>query len=136
LLLHDGTPESSDLFQSVLTMLDPQVRLTLVPVVPAGREPLNGHGLVKQDEERARQLGRALAVEQVNGDVAVAVVKLAREGEHDLIIVPLPPDLPARPNHPLDARSAYILGHAHCPVFLAGAPIIPHEVVDTHQPPA
>src|SRR5437867_2204144 len=32
LLVHYGDPESSDLFEAVLTMLDPQVVLTLVPV--------------------------------------------------------------------------------------------------------
>src|SRR5437764_2420779 len=32
LLVHYGDPESSDLFDAVLTMLDPQVVLTLVPV--------------------------------------------------------------------------------------------------------
>src|SRR5206468_11301625 len=62
LLLHDGSPANSDLFQGVLTMLDPQVVLGILPVVPPGADPLNGHGVVRQDEERARQLGRALRV--------------------------------------------------------------------------
>src|SRR5438132_1223125 len=50
LLLHDGSPASSDLFQAVLTMLDPQVVLGLVAVVPPGNEPLNGHGLGHQGD--------------------------------------------------------------------------------------
>src|SRR5437879_9242876 len=36
LLLHDGTTNCSDLFNGVLTMLDPKVELALLPVVPAG----------------------------------------------------------------------------------------------------
>jgi amino acid transporter len=136
LMLHDGTPASSDLFQSILTMLDPQVALALVPVVSAGDEALGDPNQIHQDRERCRQLGRELPVHEINGDVGAGVVRLAREERYGLIVVPLPADMPARPHRPLDDRSAYILQHAHCPVFLAGAPVIPHEVVDTQQPPA
>jgi nucleotide-binding universal stress UspA family protein len=135
LMLHDGTTASSDLFQSVLTMLDPKVALALVPVLSEGEEP-GDPNQVQQDRERARQLGRELPVHEVRGEVGEAVVRLAREGQYDLIVVPLPADLPARPHRPLDGRSAYVLQHAHCPVFLAGAPVIPHEVVDTQPPSA
>ena len=37
LLLHDGSPADSDLFQAVLTMLDPQVKLALLPLSRRGR---------------------------------------------------------------------------------------------------
>ena len=36
MLVHADTPESSDLFKAVLTMIDPQVALTVVPVPLAG----------------------------------------------------------------------------------------------------
>src|SRR5207253_9013172 len=62
LLVHAGSPASSDLFQGVLTMLDPEVALALVPVVAEGQEPLNGHGVIHQDQKRAEQLGRDLKV--------------------------------------------------------------------------
>jgi len=133
LMIHDGTPASGDLFEAVLTMLDPQVALALVPVMAAD-DPTSDHVQVQQDQERARRLRRELAVLEVNGDVGPAVVRLAREGPYDLVVVPLPADLPAAPHRPLDARSAYVLRHAHCPVFLAGTPVIPHEVVDTRPP--
>src|SRR5207248_222472 len=45
LLVHAGNQASSDLFQGVLTMLDPQVVLALVPLVPPGAEPYNGHNI-------------------------------------------------------------------------------------------
>jgi amino acid transporter len=129
LMVHDGTTTCGDLFQSVLTMLDPQVALALVCVAPEGESAID-HAQVQQDRERARQLRRELAVHEVAGEVGAGVVRLAREGQHDLIVLPLPADLPARPRRPLDERSAYILQHAHCPVFLAGAPVIPDEVVE------
>jgi len=130
LLAHDGSPACSDLFQAVLTMLDPQVSLTLVSVVPEGQEPLNGHGLIKHDQERAQQLGRTLEVAEVTGDVGAAIVKRAQEDQFDLIILPLPTEQAAGTGAPLDGRAAYIVKHAHCRVFLAAAPEIPQEVVD------
>src|SRR5262249_32971184 len=57
LLVHYGLPESSDLFEAVLTMLDPQVVLALVPLGFPDEPPSNGNGLVQQNLERARQLG-------------------------------------------------------------------------------
>ena len=130
ILVHDGSPATSDLFQVVLTMLDPKVTLALVPVVPLGKDPLNGHSLVKQDRERARQLGRDMPIYEVTEDVAGGVVQLAREGQYGLIILPLPAELASGANRPLDDRSRFILQHAHCPVFLAAPPVIPDEVVD------
>jgi hypothetical protein len=135
LMVHDCTPASGDVFEAVLTMLDPEVALALVPLVAAD-DPTSDHIQVQQDRERARRLRREVALLDVKGDVGPEVVRLAREGPYDLIVVPLPPDLPAAPHRPLDARSAYILCHAHCPVFLAGTPVIPHEVVDTRPPPS
>jgi amino acid transporter/nucleotide-binding universal stress UspA family protein len=130
LLFHDGSQASSDLFQAVLTMLDPQVGLTIVPVVPPGSDPLNGHGVVHQDEERARQLGRPLGVLQLPTVDGPTVVSKAREDQYDLIILPLPAETPNDPLGHLDERSRYIVRHAHCRVLLASTPGIPQEVVD------
>src|SRR3954471_18810010 len=41
LLVHDGSPSSSDLFQAVLTMLDPEVLLGLAPVPLPGADLLD-----------------------------------------------------------------------------------------------
>ena len=130
LLLHDGSPSCSDLFQDVLTMLDPQVDLGIVPVVPPGSEPLNGHGVVHQDEERAEQIGRHLQVIQLADCSGAAIVERARVDRYDLIVVPLSSEKPTDPCGSLDARGDYIVRHAHCRVFLAAAPVIPTEVVD------
>jgi amino acid transporter len=135
LLLHDGSPSGSDLFQSVLTMLDPQIALTLVPIVREGTEIDNGRGRIEQDHQRAEKLGRAVATHEVGGDVAVGVVKLAQADQYDLIIVPLPSDTAVRADQPLDAVCLGILRHAHCAVFVAATPLIPLEVVDTTQSP-
>jgi amino acid transporter/nucleotide-binding universal stress UspA family protein len=130
LLIHDGSPSSSDLFQGVLTMLDPEVRLGVVPVVPPGAEPLNGHGVIHQDEERAEQIGRAIQLISLHEPSGPAIVERARQDQYDLIIVPLSPEAPTDPLGTLDKRSDYIIRHAHCRVFLAAVPVIPNEVVD------
>jgi amino acid transporter/nucleotide-binding universal stress UspA family protein len=131
LLLHDGSLDSSDLFQAVLTMLDNKVKLGLVPL-PAPGAP-NDNGVLHQDEEQARQLGRALAVHPLKVGDGAEVVRLAGDGQYDLIILPLPPDSPSDPLGHLDDRARYIIRHAHCRVFLATAPVIPQEVVDKTQ---
>ncbi|MGH9677478.1 MAG: hypothetical protein ACRD36_10285, partial [Candidatus Acidiferrum sp.] len=131
LLIHDGSPANSDLFQAVLTMLDPQVVLALAPVVPPGSEPLNGHGVVHQDEERARQLGRELVLVQLTTADGPEIVARAQEGQYDLIVLPLAPDSASDPVGTLDERSRHIVSHAHCRVLLATAPVIPTEVIDS-----
>src|SRR5262249_47674324 len=116
LLAHDGSPGNSDLFQAVLTMLDPQVRLGLLPMVAHGSDPLNGHGVVHQDEERARQLGRELKLVQLTTPDGPAIVQRAKEDQYDLIILPLSGEKPSDPFADLDERTRFVVGHAHCRV--------------------
>ena len=130
LLLHDGSPASSDLFQARPDHARPAGGAGPGAGGAAGDESFD-HAQLQQDREQAKHLHREVPVHEVQGDVGAGVVRLAREGGYGLIVVPLPADLPARPNRPLDERSAYVLQHAHCPVFLAGLPVVPHEVVDT-----
>jgi hypothetical protein len=112
-------------------MLDPAVVLGVMPVVPPGSDPLNGHSVVHQDQEQARQLGRELQrVDLKTGDGA-EIVQRAREAQYDLIILPLPAESPSDPLGHLDERWRYVMRHAHCRVLLAAAPVIPTEVVDT-----
>jgi nucleotide-binding universal stress UspA family protein len=128
LLAHDGTRESREMFEALLTMLDPNVVLGLVPVGPAAAAPVNGPGAIRQDQERAEKLGREVDLLFADGDAGPAVVKAARDGEYDLIVVPLPADRPARGGWAADEWAAYVLAHAHCKVFLAAPPLVPHEV--------
>jgi amino acid transporter/nucleotide-binding universal stress UspA family protein len=132
LLTHDGSPESSDLFEAVLTMLDPHVVLGMVHFSPnANVEPerlANGNGVLQQDQERAKQLGRKLEVHTLSGDQGREFVRLAREGKYDLIILALSSETPTGSKQPIDERTCFILRHAHCRVFLAAPPSIPQDV--------
>jgi amino acid transporter len=130
LLLHDGSPNNSDLFQAVMTMLSDEVALGVAPVVPAGSDPHNGHGVVQQDEDRARQLDRALRLHPLKVGDGPEIVELARSELYDLIILPLPHESPHDPLGHLDKRGQYIVRNAHCRVMLVTTPVIPLEVVD------
>jgi hypothetical protein len=134
LLLHDGSPAASDLFQSVLTMLADEVALGVVPAIPPGSAPFNGHGVLHQDRERAKQLDRPLAVHALDRVDGPAVVELARVELYDLIVLPLPPESPGDPLGQLSERDRYIVQRAHCRVMLVSHPVIPDEVVDRTQP--
>jgi amino acid transporter/nucleotide-binding universal stress UspA family protein len=128
LLAHDGTPTSSDLFQSVLTMLDPDVVLDLV--VAAATEPqlADNGSIVKQDQERATRLARELEIHPLKNGSGNDLVRLAREGDYDLIIMPMP-DHQSTPQGFLSHEWCnYILKHAPCPVFLAARQVIPKDV--------
>jgi amino acid transporter/nucleotide-binding universal stress UspA family protein len=135
LLLHDGTPDSSDLFRELLTMLDPQVLLAVAPVAPAGEQPPTSLNLLPHDTEQARHLGRDVRLLPLPGGSGEEIVRAAREGQYDLIVLALPAEPPAGQTDRVDARARFVMERAHCRVFLAAAPLIPHEVVDTRQAP-
>ncbi len=131
LMLHDGSRANSDLFSAVLTMLDPQVALGVLPVSQNGAEAFTRDGAVQLDEERARKLGRGLTVLDMPKADGAAIVERVRKDQYDLVILPLPEETPTNLVGALDERARYVLKNAHCRVFLAAAPGIPQEVVDT-----
>jgi amino acid transporter/nucleotide-binding universal stress UspA family protein len=131
LLLHDGSPECSDLFREVLTMLDPQVVLAVAPTGAA--RGAAGPNLLPHDEEQARHLGRTVSRLNLTGDGGEEIVRAARDGQYDLIVLGLPNEPSPGQSGRVDARAQYVIDHAHCRVFLAAAPLIPREVVDTRQ---
>jgi amino acid transporter/nucleotide-binding universal stress UspA family protein len=115
LLVHDGSRAGSDLFRSVLTMLDPQVVLDLAYVPGPEAAPT----VLRTDHERARNLGREVAIHPLAAEFGAELVQLARESQTDLIILP----------HDCDARGGHVLKEVHCPVFLVRPPAIPDEAV-------
>src|SRR5260370_2955975 len=94
-------------------MLDPEVALAVVPVVPEGQEPHNGHGVIHQDQKRAEQLGRHLQVYNLAGDLGSEAVRLAEESHYDLIILPVLPDESTSTRaSALEKHAHYIVPHA------------------------
>ncbi|HKB40201.1 MAG TPA: hypothetical protein VKD72_27465, partial [Gemmataceae bacterium] len=97
----------------------------------------NGPALIDVDLRRARKLGRELEVHTISGDWSAEVVRIAHEGNYDLIILPLPAEREGESPRPWDVRIDRLLRDAHCRVFLAVPPSIPQEVdLEPPTPPA
>jgi amino acid transporter len=124
LLLHYGTSASSDLFAAALTMLDPHVALTVVPVPAESPTETNWF---EQDLLRAQQLKRAVEVQRLpEGDPTEQVPALARQLRCDLLILAAMPEPPPGEPPVLDLR--VITQNSPCPVCSVAIPSIPQEV--------
>ncbi len=122
LLAHDGTAAGSDLFRSVLTMLDPQVTLDVVAVPTADGSPAAAG--IDRDCDRASRLGREVRVHAAQGDPGREIVRLAREGVYDLVFLPLPGER----GLPGPGYADYVLRNTPCQVCLTAPPSVPMEV--------
>jgi amino acid transporter len=135
LMVHDGTAASSDVFQAVMTMLDPQVTLDLAApeVHKKAAEASAAANLadsmhltpLAHDQERARKLGREMEVHALTSDWGPAIVRLAQEGHYGIVVLPIPAEAPD------GARIKWIdfvRNHASCPVALVTLPVIPQQV--------
>src|SRR5205807_6096613 len=121
------SPESSDLFRAVLTMMDPQVTLAVVPLPVKGPGPGEGSGILEQDLERARHLKRDVEVIYLAaGEPEEEIVRLARDAPYDLVIIGLRREAAAEETALLDVD--YVVEHAPCQVCLVAPPVIPQEV--------
>jgi nucleotide-binding universal stress UspA family protein len=126
-MLHDATSAGSDLFSNVLTMLDPLVALTVVPLphataaLPEGVAETNW---LEQDLLRAKQLRREVTCMEVPpGEFAVQVAEVAKRLHCDLIIVGKREV--SEEQSPLDIDA--ITREATCAVCVITPPQIPQE---------
>jgi nucleotide-binding universal stress UspA family protein len=126
LLVHDGTRTSRDLFQSLLTMLDPQVVLTVAALQPADKE---SDGLI-EEREQAEQLKRAVDVHSLNGVPGPQIIRLARESHSDVIVFSRPPDVPRGEALAPDTWEGYVVRHAPCQVLVATPAVPPEELAE------
>jgi nucleotide-binding universal stress UspA family protein len=136
LLLHDGTSRSHDLFQSVLTMLDPLVHLDLAVVAAEGLPTAELETALAADKRRSKQLGRELQIITIGGQTGPEIVRIARDGHYDLIIVAMPEQWPSTAGRRIVPWLDFLLEHASCPVFVAAPAAIPMEVDEEDGAPA
>jgi hypothetical protein len=133
LLAHDGTSASHDVFEWLLTMIAPDVDLDLVAVTPMGAQAqlTNGQGesALKRDQQHASQLGRKLNILEAQPQTGPDIVRLAREGSYNVIVLPWSEETRAAAGAVESDWAYYVLQNAPCSVFLASHPVIPKEVV-------
>jgi amino acid transporter/nucleotide-binding universal stress UspA family protein len=122
LLLHPGR-HGNDLFQAVLTMLDPDVQLVVLPMEDAEE-------VRRQVEVQSEQLKRPIMSARLDGEPGPGIVRLAKDNQHDLIIMGLPHEVAGGQRLKLPVWAEHVLEHAHCNVFLASPPNVPTEVAE------
>jgi len=127
-LVHDRTSSGSDLFADVVTMLDPLVGLTVVPL-PAGAPTVTTEGAaetdwIEQDLLRAKQLRREVSRRELpGGDIATQIALLAEQLKAEMIIVGR--DDSSEPRTPLDTEA--LIQKAKCAVCIVTRPQLPQE---------
>lgn len=132
LMVHENTPHSSDLFDIVLTSLDPDVVFDLVhfsSVNSSGGGATIGNNALMLDIGRAEKIGREVAVHTVDGDPGPAVVRLVLEKDYDLVV--LDATVATEGLGGLVGWQQYVREHASCAICLLSLPSVPREVVDS-----
>jgi amino acid transporter/nucleotide-binding universal stress UspA family protein len=127
IMAHDNTPRSADLFDSVVTMLDPQVTLDLAVVSTAAPATQPSVSLA-QDLDQAKKIGREIHVHELKGDPGAEIVRLALENDYDLIVLDGSADDDAAASRPV--WHDYVREHSPCTVCVLSVPAIPREVMD------
>jgi len=125
-MVHDGTRASRDLFLSLLTMLDPNVALTVVALHTEDHEP-NG---LAEEREQAEQLKRAVEVRFVKGKPGPEIIRMAREGHTDVIAFAKREDALIGEALAADTWEGYVIRHAPCQVLIATPPVPPEELAE------
>jgi hypothetical protein len=116
-------------FEWLLTMLAVDVDLDVVAVAHPEGHLVSGQNLLNSDQHQAEQIGRKLKVLDAEPQTGPDIVRFAREGNYNVIVLPWMDE--SRSLHgPTDSDWAtYVLQNSPCSVFLASHPVVPKEVV-------
>ncbi len=128
LLVHHDSSMGMDLFQSVLTMLDPQVDLLLV-VLPRETDATGVSTLpaITEQSEQLRRTIKITSLQQLSGE---ELVTLARADQCDAIIAPIGAEHGEAALRSLPQWLQYVLANAPCRVLLTRAPSLPTELAE------
>lgn len=127
LVVHDSR-HGVDVFQSILTTLDPAVEFKVL-VMPATNEAPSVDAMHAIDDQ-ARQVGRKVAVEPIHRDDGGAIVHQAKQGGSDLIVLPLPDELDRARQIIVPPWIQHVLQNAHCRVLLVANPVLPTDLAE------
>jgi nucleotide-binding universal stress UspA family protein len=130
--MEQAAPHAGDLFEAVLTMLDPDVTLDLATVIGPTRSPSAMQAVatsLTQDIERAENVGRNVGVHELAGEPGPELVRLAIEKDYDVIV--LDGSAVADQGDAIPSWHDYVHSHAPCALCVMSLPAIPREVVDS-----
>jgi nucleotide-binding universal stress UspA family protein len=129
LLAYDGSPLSADFLDTVMSFLDPAVKVTLIDVAeddPDGEGPADpateAGDVIMRGVERARELGREVAYRVVRGHAGQEIVAEAIEGRYDAIFMSLRGVYRRGDTTAFASNTRYVLENAPCRVILGFAP--------------
>ncbi len=128
LLAYDGSPLSADFLDTVMSFLDPAIKVTLIDVV----EPdSSGNGidsveaaedLVGRALDRARELGHNVDHLIARGEAGPEIVRAAVDGKFDAIFMSLRGVYRRGDTSAFASNTRYVLENAPCRVILGFAP--------------
>ncbi len=129
LLIHDGSLNSHDVFEWLLTMLLPEVQLDFVRAACGGEHFADGRETIDRDTHQAEQLGRKVNVLSDRLLTGPEIVQFAQEGGYNLMIVPRHEESTAFGEQAENDWADFVMRHSPCSVFLASHPTLPKQVV-------
>jgi amino acid transporter len=128
LLVQHDSRAGLDVFQAILTTLDPAVEFKVLVLPPEPDAPsVDARHAV---EDQARQVGRKVTVESIDRNDGGAIVQQAKEGGFDLIVLPLPDELDRARQIVVPPWVQHVLQNAHSRVLLAANPVLPTDLVE------
>jgi amino acid transporter len=116
------SPEGLDIFQMILTALDPAVPLTVATV--------GDHGYQAKMEEQAEQVGRQITFANLAIANAESILERARSEKTDLIIAGIGEPQTREDGLMLPKWAAEVVRRSPCRVALTALPGVPTEVMD------
>ena len=126
LFVHDGSVTGHDLFQAILTTLDPQVALTLAHfALGQDAAATDRDAMISEDQQRAQQLKRDVQLLTLEGEPGPSIVHAAAQGNYDLIVLALSRETSSIAEGVLPGWADYVISNASGYVFLAVPPPIP-----------
>jgi amino acid transporter len=127
LVAHDSR-DGLDLFEAILTTLDPAVALKVL-VVPAA-DGAGGADVARAIAEQSAQVGREVAVEPLAVEFGAAIVQQAKDAGFDLIVLPLPEELDRGGPCALPPWVQHVLQNTRSRVLLVVNPALPKELAE------
>jgi amino acid transporter/nucleotide-binding universal stress UspA family protein len=128
LLVQRDSRMGLDVFQSVFTTLDPEVELKVL-VMPLEEDTASAD-VAHAIEEQSKQVGRKVAIHTLNGKPGEEIIRQAKDGGFDLIIVPLPDEIDRTKALALPDWIQFVLQNAPSRVLLVVNPVLPTDLAE------
>ena len=128
LLVQQDSRVGLDVFQSILTTLDPGVVLKVLILPPDPGTPKAD--AVNAIAEQSRQVARAVTVQAFANPQGPDIVQQANEGQFDLIMLPVPEEIDRAKPLALPVWMQHVVQTARCRVLLVVNPVLPTELAD------